>query len=66
MRHCKEHYPHGQIKGFIHAPWLEMSEGEGTSIYYEKRFDRKTRFLRSAAEIADGIAVWNDEGFRKG
>lgn len=66
VRHCKEHYPHGQIKGFIHAPWLEMSEGEGTTIYYEKRFDRKTRFLRSASEIGDGIAVWNDKGIRKG
>ena len=61
VRHCREHYPHNLIKGFMHASWLEVTEGEGKGIYFDKSYDRRTRFLRSADEIAAGIAAWNEQ-----
>ena len=60
--YCKERFPAGLVKGFIHAPWIEVAEGEGTSLYYEKRYDRRNRFFSCAAEICDGIAVWKGTG----
>ena len=56
--YCRERFPRGLVKGFVHAPWIEVTEGEGHSPYYEKRYDRRSRLLSCASEICDGIAAW--------
>ena len=56
--YCKEKFAPEHVLGFVHAPWIEMSDGTGTSIYYEKTFSRRKRFLSSATEIRNARAVW--------
>jgi hypothetical protein len=60
--YCKEKFPKELIKGFVHAPWIEVTEGIGTSLYYEKNYSRRARLLSCASEIGDGAAIWKKLG----
>lgn len=63
--YCKEKFPHDLIKGFVHAPWIEVTEGTGTSLYYEKNYSRRMRLMSCASEIGDGAAIWKKMWERK-
>lgn len=58
VAYVKGRFDPKHVKGFVNTPWLEVTEGIGTSLYYEKQFDRRKRLISGAAELGRGRRLW--------